>query len=338
MKTDNLIINTELKKQKKTHFTNTIPTPMTHSGSYLNTMKELLLGKNKRIPSKQIPVLQLKKTDFKINSNTDLRFVRLGHSTVYIEIEGIRLLTDPIFSHRASPVKFLGPRRFHAVPVHIDDLPEIDAVLISHNHYDHLDIRSINLLKDKVKKFMVPLGVSKMLKQRGIAHNKIVELNWWESTYLNEELSICATPARHFSGRRIIDNGKTNWNSWSIIGKEHKLFFSGDTGFFPGLSEIGEKYGIFNITLLECGAYNESWSNVHMFPEETLQAHDLLRGDILCPIHWATFDLSLHSWTEPVERLLKAAEGKETRLAVPQIGEFVDYKNPKPVQHWWKNI
>lgn len=335
METEKILNHTKIKKYKNLIFSNSISNPKIFEGNILKMMSKLLFEKNKRMPQKPIPILQLEKDDFIKKSNSSLRLSRFGHSTVYIEIEGYKILTDPVFSHRASPVQFAGPSRFHPTPVIIENLPKIDAVIISHNHYDHLDAISIKKLKNKAKKFFVPLGIGSILQSWGIPSSNIVQLNWWESQHIGNNLSIVSTPSQHFSGRKIIDNNKTLWSSWSIIGNSHKVYFSGDTGFFSGFSEIGKKYGPFDITLLECGAYNTAWNDIHMFPEETLKAHHLLRGNILFPIHWGTFDLSLHNWIEPIERLIKVAEKSSTKLAIPKIGEFIDYESLKPIKNWW---
>ena len=222
-------------------------------------------------------------------------------------------------------------------PTTIEELPQLDAVIISHNHYDHLNEYSIKRLKDKAYNFIVPCGVGKLIQKWGVDQKKIIELEWWEEfSYLN--LTVTATPAQHFSGRGLFDRNATLWASWVIAGPNHKIFFSGDTGYFDGFKTIGDKFGPFDMTFLECGAYNQAWSDVHMMPEETVQAHLDLQGKILQPIHWGTFNLSLHPWYEPMERVSLAGRQHNITLSTPQPGAIVTFEAPANNNKWWQNI
>lgn len=302
------------------------------AGAMLKATIDYFTGQQKRepktpLPSQPVALQQLGKTN-------DLRVTWLGHSTCLIEIDGRIILTDPMFSERASPISFLGPKRFTAeLPVMPEDLPPIDVVLISHDHYDHLDYRSILALKDKVERFYVPLGVAGHLARWGVPQWKIVELDWWEQRSDNG-LTFVATPSQHFSGRGLTRN-KALWASWVIQGKTERAFFGGDSGYFAGFKTIGEKYGPLDITLLESGAYNQAWADIHMQPEQTVQAHLDLQGKVLLPIHWGKFNLSLHSWTEPIERLLKEADRQAVTVATPLIGESLFAAGEQTNERWW---
>ena len=254
-----------------------------------------------------------------------------------LDLDGALVLTDPVFARRVGPLRGIGPRRFNdQQPITADELPELDAVLISHDHYDHLDHAAIRVLKDKVGAFFVPLGVGAHLERWGVPAERIVELDWWEEARLGD-LTLTLAPTRHFSGRRGTDGYKTLWGAWVARGPHHSVFFSGDSGYWDGFAEIGERFGPFDLTLMECGAYNEGWASIHMMPEETAQAHRDLRGDLLMPIHWGKFNLSLHAWTEPVERLLAAAEDPAIRVVTPRIGQGFDASRTIPQTHWWRD-
>jgi L-ascorbate metabolism protein UlaG (beta-lactamase superfamily) len=260
----------------------------------------------------------------------------LGHSTLIIEIEGKRILTDPIWSERASPVQFAGPKRFTPPLIPLDELPPIDAVVISHDHYDHLDTATIEALKDHVE-FFVPLGIGAHLESWGVDPERIHEMDWWEEAKIGGLRVVC-TPARHFSGRSLRDRNHTLWASWSIIGEKRRAFFSGDTGLFPELSEIGERLGPFDITMIETGAYNQRWANMHMGPEQAVIAHRALRGKILLPIHWGLFNLALHSWVEPAERLRVVARRDGDLIAQPRPGVLLTMQLPVPQEKWWPDV
>ena len=264
----------------------------------------------------------------------DRTLVRLGHSTVLLKLQGAFWLTDPVFSERASPVQWAGPKRFHAPPIAIDELPPIRGVVLSHDHYDHLDKAAILRLAAKVDHFMAPLGVGNLLIEWGVDPAKVRQLDWWQSTTV-DGVRFVATPAQHFSGRGLFSDNPTLWASWVIEAESFKLFFSGDTGYFDGFKAIGEKYGPFDLTLMECGAYDRQWAGVHMQPEETLQAHLDLRGKRLLPVHNGTFDLALHDWYDPLERIAKLAAARDVPVLTPRIGEPVDMKTPPANFAWW---
>lgn len=263
-----------------------------------------------------------------------MSFYRLGHSTMLLSVDQQWMLIDPVFSKRVSPVQWAGPKRFHDTPISIESLPAIDAVIISHDHYDHLDKGSIKKLKDKVSRFIVPLGVDEHLKNWGISADNIHVLNWWQSAPVNT-VTVTATPAQHFSGRGIGDGDHTLWASWAIKGEQANIFYSGDGGYFDGFATIGEQLGPFDLTFIETGAYNTLWANVHMMPEQSVQAHRDVQGDYMVPVHNSTFDLALHAWYEPLERVTAAAEEHDVRTLTPVIGQRVDLNQPS-TEMWWK--
>ena len=271
------------------------------------------------------------------DASESVRVTWLGHAALFIEIEGVRILTDPVFSERASPLQWMGPKRFHPVPVSVDDLPQLDAIVISHDHYDHLDYHTIRKLEPKTARFFVPLGVGNHLKSWGVDEEKITELDWWQEAKLNEHIRLAATPAQHFSGRGLFSRNTTLWASWAILGQKKKVYFSGDTGMFSAFKEIGKRYGPFDYTLMHVGAYSDEWPKVHMTPEEAVQAHIDIGGKIFVPIHWGTFRLAFHDWNEPAERLHKEAQSKHLRYVIPIAGESISNPHLPPVKTWWRD-
>ena len=307
--------------------------------SSFSTMKEFFFGGNDRVPAAQLPINKVSALDLASNQDDEMRITWLGHSSVLIQIDGTSILTDPMFGKRASPLPFGGPARFSSqLPLSPDDVPHLDAIVISHDHYDHLDYKSIRQLHERTDHFFVPLGVSAHLKRWGVDPQKIIELDWWEGAKLGERVELTAAPARHFSGRGLNDRNKTLWASWIIKGANERIYFSGDSGYGDHFKEIGDKYGPFDLAFLECGAYNEAWALVHLMPEQTAQAFQDLNAKILLPIHWAQFNLSLHPWREPIERLSKAMDETGGALTTPQIGEKFVLGGSSPNTAWWKNL
>ena len=295
---------------------------------------EFIFGGQNRIPDAALPLVPVDLSYFTSPGKDQLNITWLGHSSLMINIDGYRILADPVFEKRIS---IIGPTRFNGnVPLKIEDIPSIDAVIISHDHYDHLNKYSMQHLHPKTNKFIVPMGVGDLIAKWGVPQSKIQELDWWQEFYFDEQLMFAATPAQHFSGRGLTDRNKTLWLSWVIKTPSHRLFFSGDSGYFDGFKQIGETYGPFDITFIECGAYNQAWAQVHMFPEETVQAHIDLKGKVLHPIHWGTFNLAMHSWYEPMERFLAAANARQTEIAIPMVGETTRYREYLPVAKWWQ--
>ncbi|QJE02409.1 hydrolase [Massilia forsythiae] len=287
------------------------------------------------VPRQAIPVHTL--TTDALLAAPDATLYRLGHSTMLIKLGGAFYLTDPVFSTRASPVGWAGPERFHAPPIGIDALPPIAAVILSHDHYDHLDRAAVLALDARTEHFVAPLGVGERLVKWGIARAKVRQLDWWQETDI-DGVRLAATPARHFSGRGLGDRDATLWASWVIMHGDLRLFFSGDSGYFGGFRDIGDRYGPFDLAMVENGAYNKQWPDVHMQPEETLQAFLDLRGKCLMPIHNGTFDLSMHRWQEPLERIAALAERHGVALATPAMGEALDLTRPRAETRWWRGL
>ncbi|MEZ9667340.1 MBL fold metallo-hydrolase [Vibrio breoganii] len=262
--------------------------------------------------------------------------VKIGHSTILIRLNNEYWMFDPMFSDRASPVSFAGPKRYTPPALPLKDVPRLKGVLISHDHFDHLDKESIKRLINKTEHFYVPLGVKQILIDWGVPEKNVTELAWWEQTS-SGPVSINATPSQHFSGRSIGGENKTQWVSYVMVHNDFKLYFSGDSGYFSGFKEIGNRYGPFDVTLMENGAYNTLWQYIHLFPKQTIQAHNDLNGKYLVPIHNATFNLSNHAWFEPMEEIHKEAKIKDTTLITPEFGQVVLYENIEKFQkRWWR--
>lgn len=285
------------------------------------------------VPATPVPVLRLSRTE--LEAAPDRSLYRLGHSTVLLKLRGQWWLTDPVFSERASPLPFAGPKRFHAPPIAIEELPPIRTVILSHDHYDHLDQAAIRVLDGKVGQFVAPLGVGDRLVAWGVAPDKIRQFDWWQGMEI-DGLRLTATPAQHFSGRSLTDGNRTLWCSWVIEDDELRVFFSGDSGYFAGFAEIGCRFGPFDLTLMETGAYDKRWPYVHMHPQQTVQAHRDLLGRWLLPIHNGTFDLAMHAWQDPFDQVLHHAATSSVQVATPMIGERIDIVRPHPGNRWWR--
>jgi L-ascorbate metabolism protein UlaG (beta-lactamase superfamily) len=290
-----------------------------------------------RRPSKNIEVEKLDSLEI-VNRNPKVtQLTWFGHSTFLLEMEGKTILIDPMFGQVAAPHPMLGANRYSEdLPIKIEQLPYIDFVILSHDHYDHLDYKSIKKLKGKVGAYYTPLGVGNHLASWGISAEKINELNWWDTVNVGDINLVC-TPARHFSGRGIANKESTLWASWVIKGEKESVFFSGDSGYGEHFKEIGDKYGPFDIALMECGQYNKSWSAIHMMPEETAQAAVDSKSKLVLPIHWGGFRLAMHSWSDPVERITVAAANLNIPVTTPRIGEsLVVGDSIYPQEKWWE--
>jgi L-ascorbate metabolism protein UlaG (beta-lactamase superfamily) len=284
------------------------------------------------VPQKAIPVFEMSRRQ--LHDAPDNSLFRIGHSTVLMKMRGEFWLTDPVFSDRASPFQWMGPKRFHAAPISIEQLPKIKGVILSHDHYDHLDKAAIQQLAHKVEHFLTPSGVGDILIDWGVAAAKVQQLDWWQNTTVHG-INFVATPSQHFSGRGLHDRNKSLWASWVIINHDIRIFFSGDSGYFEGFKHIGDEYGPFDLTLIETGAYDQLWPDVHMQPEQSLQAHRDLRGKHLLPIHNGTFDLSLHAWYEPFNRIVHLARQAGLSISTPHMGEAVNMRLPHGGSRWW---
>lgn len=271
---------------------------------------------------------------------TGLRVTWMGHSTTLIEIDGHRVLTDPVWSQRVGPLDGVGPTRWYGPLIAIDDLPAVDAVIISHDHYDHLDLKSVQALVSKTVRFIVPLGVGAHLEYWGIPAEKITEVDWGDSVRLRDggTVRIEVTPARHASGRTLWDKDATLWASYALIGPEHRVWYSGDTGLFDGMNRIGAMFGPFDLTMIEVGQYHKAWPDWHIGPEQAVRAHGMVRGKVFLPIHWGLLRLASHGWTEPIERAWAEVKRRGAAGVFPKPGESVEPGTPHEWQPWWPKL
>jgi len=301
--------------------------------SFTQMIRDQFFGNEIRTPRQTLPQETADLTPFISSDTNQVNVTNAGHSSLLINIDGYRVMTDPVFEAKITPV---GPSRFNKeIPVDIHALRAIDLVIISHNHYDHLNKYSIQTLDPEVAQFIVPLGVGAQLEKWGVSRSKIAELDWWEEYAFDENLTIVSTPSQHFSGRGLTDRNRTLWTSYAIISKNHRLYFSGDSGYFDGFAEIGAKYGPFDIAFMECGAYNTAWPTVHLFPEETVQASIDVRAQHLYPIHWGTFNLAMHNWFDPMVRAQLAAATRGVSLLTPVLGQTLKHPDALTTTDWW---
>lgn len=319
-------------------FQNVVPTqPGIKDWSKMpSIMSQFIFGRAGQRPQGEIPVLSMDSLDI-VNNNSETRLTWFGHSAFLLEMDNKKILIDPMLGSTPAPASWLGSDRFSTLPLSVDQIPETDAIIISHDHYDHLDYGSIQKLKSKTGHFFVPLGVGSHLEDWGVSPEMITELEWWEEIQF-KNLTLVCTPARHFSGRSLNDRDKTLWSGWVITGEDDRIYFSGDGGYFEGFKEIGSKYGPFDIAMIECGQYNENWSDIHMMPEESVQAALDLNAKVMIPIHWGTFQLSVHRWDDPVKRAVKEAEKLGVSISTPKIGEPIWVKNSYPNERWWLQV
>ena len=302
------------------------------------TLSDFLCGGARRVPGAPLPALD-PLAPWTRPPDTGLRATWLGHSTVLIEIDGLRVLTDPVWGPRASPSRIAGPKRFQPVPVRLSKMPPIDLVLVSHDHYDHLDYPTIKELARTNVPFVTSLGVGAHLEAFGVPPGRITELDWWEShTLPGSELTITAAPSQHFSGRGLKDRNATLWSSLVIRTAKHSVFFSGDTGLTSEYATIRERLGPFDLVMLEVGAFHPSWGDIHLGPKNALEAHALLGGGAFLPVHWGTFSLAVHDWDEPAETLLALAPSRGVQLVMPRLGEPVEPSRVESVVPWWREV
>jgi len=304
---------------------------------YLGALGTILRRDVNSTPKQALPVLHPTRELLEAPADTGLRATWLGHSTVYLDLDGTRILTDPVWGERASPLSWAGPRRFFAPLIEVEDLPVPDVVAISHDHYDHLDRPTLRRIKHWDTRFVVPLGVGARLVAWGVPAARITELDWWQSTRVGS-LEITCTPARHASGRLGWDKDKTLWGGFAFAGPKHRVYYSGDTGLFPGLADVGQRLGPFDLTLIEAGAYGQAWPDWHLGPEQAVRAHTLVQGKVLLPVHWGLFDLAAHGWTEPIERVLVAAEARGVTVAVPRPGGSFEPAALPELERWWPTL
>jgi len=331
----NLFMSLTGSRKKGKKFLNPIPTDMGGLDIMIPILKEYINNKAENNPQKKIGPFKTDTAVYQTLPESGLRVTLVGHSSLLIEIDGKRILTDPVWSDRVSFTSLFGPKRFFAPPFTLDELPPLDAIIVSHDHYDHLDKATIKFFTDKTIPFFCSLGVGDYLAKWGIERNFITEMDWGDSVMIGVDCILTATPARHFSGRGIFGRNETLWSSFVIKGPKHNIFFGADSGWFPGFAEIGDTFGPFDLTMLEIGAYGKYWPDIHMGPGHASDAHLALKGKLMMPIHWGTFNLAPHAWYEPIERLLEYAKKKHIQLFVPEPGEPAEVKG-EYVSGWWE--
>ena len=321
-------------------FRNTFPIPagLRDPDAKMPSLPDFLCGGPRRVPVQALPSVD-PRDGWARPVETGLRATWLGHSTVLIEIDGCRVLTDPVWGPRASPSTLLGPKRFQPVPIALRAMPTIDVVVISHDHYDHLDYPTIRELAKREVPFVTSLGVGAHLEAWGVPPERITELDWWEThTLPGRDLTVTAAPSQHFSGRGLKDRNTTLWSSMVIRSSRHAVFFSGDTGLTTQYATIGERLGPFDLVMLEVGAFHPAWGDIHLGPENALAAHALLGGGAFLPVHWGTFSLAIHDWDQPVETLLALAPKQDVRLVLPRLGEPVEPSRATEATPWWRAV
>jgi L-ascorbate metabolism protein UlaG (beta-lactamase superfamily) len=288
-------------------------------------------------PAARMPVSSVSAGQFRTAPSSGLRVTWFGHSSTLVELDGVRILTDPVWSRRVSPTRFVGPQRWAAPLIALESLPPIDVVVISHDHYDHLDYGTIRAMRGWSNTFVVPLGIGAHLESWGIPSSRIVELDWWQDTTVRG-VRIVATPARHASGRILFDNDAKLWAGFALLGKTQRVYYSGDTGLFPALVDIGTRLGPFDLTMIEVGQYGRGWPDWHLGPEQAVRAHQMVRGRVMLPVHWGMFALAYHGWTEPMERTLVAGAELGVTVIDPRLGESIDPMSPMPPVRWWPPV
>lgn len=310
--------------------------PGLKGGAPMPSIGDFLCSSGRRVPDGPLPVLD-PRASWQARPETGLRVTWLGHSTLLLEVDGVRVLTDPVWGERVSPVGFAGPKRFHPVPVPLQQLPRLDAVIVSHDHYDHLDYPTILALAGEDVPFFTSLGVGAHLESWGIAPERITELDWWDSAPIaGGRASITAAPSQHFSGRTPGARNRTAWSSFVVRGERHGCFFSGDTGLTTEYTTIRDRLGPFDLVALEVGAFHPAWGDIHLGPENALKAFAMLGGARFLPVHWGTFNLAMHDWDEPAEQLLQ--HGRGVPLLMPQLGQVVEPSRAQEPQPWWRKL
>lgn len=302
------------------------------------TLRDFLCATEGRVPATSLPI-ENPLDVWRDRPSSGLRLTWLGHSSLLVEIDGVRVLTDPVWSERASPLPFAGPRRFHPPPVALAKLPPLDALILSHDHYDHLDRATVTRLAklQPSTPIITSLGVGERLERWGIPASRITELDWWETASV-QHITVTAAPAQHFSGRGIRDRNRTLWSSFHLSGPHHSFFFGADSGLTPEYADIAKRLGPFDAVALEIGAYHPSWGDIHLGPENALRAHEMLGSGALLPIHWGTFNLAVHPWSEPAETIYRNGVATGVPLIMPRLGAPTEPSKYESVDPWWRAI
>ncbi|NMM47529.1 MBL fold metallo-hydrolase [Marinigracilibium pacificum] len=300
-------------------------------------LKQNFTNKKIRTPAMPLEVIPFDKNHF-LNIQNSPGFAWYGHSVLLMRLNDQNILIDPMFGEDASPIAPFKTKRFSENTLNIiDQLPNLDAVFITHDHYDHLDLRSIKKLTAKVSKWFVALGVSRHLEKWGVDKDKIKEFDWWDSTNF-KDIKITFTPSRHFSGRGLLDRAKSLWGGWVFQTDNHSVYWSGDGGYDTHFKEVRKKFGSFDVGFMECGQYNEHWHQIHMYPEEAIQAAIDSNVKTAIPVHWGGFALALHSWKDPIERFVSQAKQDGVNIYTPSLGEIFSFNEFDNHNLWWETI
>jgi L-ascorbate metabolism protein UlaG (beta-lactamase superfamily) len=322
-------------------FLNPVPTTIGGFGTLFKVLPRFLSSKEEKTPRQRLGPFRTDVAVYGAAPVSGLRVTWMGHSSMLVEIDGVRVLVDPVWDERASPSKWAGPKRFFAAPVRLEDLPGVDVVLVSHDHYDHLGEATIRLLAElesmREARWVTSLGVGKILRGFGVKAERISELDWTESVAVGG-LQITAVPSRHFSGRSMFNRFETLWSAFVLKGSRHTVYFGADSGWWEGFEEIGAKYGPFDLTMLEIGAFDVLWDAIHLGPDGAARAFEALGGaGLMMPIHWGLFDLALHAWRQPIQRLLELAGEKKIKLWAPEPGRPTEFVAGVEVRSdWWR--
>jgi L-ascorbate metabolism protein UlaG (beta-lactamase superfamily) len=333
---------TMLRRAKKVgrKFLNPVPTTIGGFGTILRVLPRFLSNKAEKFPRKPLGPFRTDVSAYAKAPDSGLRVTWMGHSSMLVEIDGVRVLVDPVWDERASPSQWAGPKRFYAAPVRLEELPPVDVVLVSHDHYDHLGEATIRRLAElesmRSARWVTSLGVGEVLREFGVNAEKIAELDWTQSVVV-DGLKITAVPSRHFSGRSMFNRFETLWSAFVLKGAKHTVYFGADSGWWEGFAEIGAAYGPFDLVMLEIGAFDVLWDGIHLGPDGAARAYEALGGSgLMMPIHWGLFDLALHAWRQPIERLLEVAREKKIRLWAPQPGLPTEVVSGLELQSdWW---
>ncbi len=300
-------------------------------------LRKQLFDREHRDPPKELPVLPFNKEEF-LQESEQMKFIWYGHAAVLLRIGNKTLFVDPMLGPNTSPIGPFPTKRYSSNTLAlIDDFPKIDAVLFTHDHYDHIDYDSLQRLKSKVDQFWVALGVGRHLKHWGVNPDQIIEFDWWESIEAGE-LKVTFTPTRHFSGRGVSDRAHSLWGGWNLKTPQENIYFSGDGGYGSHFQQVGKRLGPFDFAFMESGQYNKLWNEIHLFPEESVEAAQEVGAKTVMPFHWAGFSLALHTWTDPVERFTQAAIEANQHYIVPQLGELVSEYTQYQGHRWWEEL
>lgn len=322
-------------------FLNPVPTTIGGFGTLFKVLPRFLSSKEEKSPRRPVGPFTTDVAAYGVAPESGLRVTWMGHSSMLVEIDGVRVLVDPVWDQRASPMTWAGPKRFFAAPMNLEDLPPVDVVLVSHDHYDHLGettIRQLSRLESMSgARWVTSLGVGEILRRYGVKPERISELDWTQSVTVRE-LEITAVPSRHFSGRSMFNRFETLWSAFVLKSSKHRIYFGADTGWWEGFEEIGVKYGPFDLVMLEIGAFDALWDGIHLGPDGAARAFEALGGSgLMMPIHWGLFDLALHGWRQPIQRLLELAEEKGIRIWAPEPGRPTEVVMGTEVRSdWWR--